>query len=59
MTTEIRCEFGCECDTIVDFQPTDAILGPKDYERLVVEKIDRARRYINQRELIKDQYESI
>lgn len=50
MTTDIECEFGCECDKGNTFDPADAVLGVKDFERLVIEKIERARSYINTRD---------
>ena len=51
MTEE--CEFGCECDKPVskDFNP---VLDPKDLDRLIQDKISRARRYIELQEKIGD-----
>ena len=48
--TEIVCEFGCECDA--HSKPFDTVLEQIDLDRLIREKIDRARRYIELREKV-------
>ena len=52
MMKEIECEFGCECD--VPAQPFGTVLEQIDLDRLIREKIDRARRYIELRNDISD-----
>ncbi len=51
MTTE--CEFGCDCDGLV-FKNFDTVLEPADLDRLIQEKIARARRHIELQENIGD-----
>jgi hypothetical protein len=45
------CEFGCECDSPV-FKNFEAVLDPMDLDRLIQDKIARARRYIELQENI-------
>ena len=56
MTKE--CEFGCECDTVTEFGTFDTVLDPPDLERLIREKMARARRYVELREKIGVQFET-
>jgi len=56
MTKE--CEFGCECDTVAEFGPFDTVLDPPDLERLIKEKMARARRYVELRDKIGGQFET-
>jgi hypothetical protein len=45
--TDTECEFGCECD---NQEPGfDPVLEKIDFDRLIQEKLDRARRYIELR----------
>jgi len=53
---EIVCEFGCECDA--PGQPFGTVLEQIDLDRLIREKIDRARRYIELREKIGGEFET-
>ena len=55
---KIECEFGCDCDTPTDFGIFDSILDQPDFDRLVQEKIARARRYIEIQEKIGGEIES-
>ena len=48
--TEIVCEFGCECDA--PGKPFGTVLEQIDLDRLIQEKIDRARRYIELQEKV-------
>jgi len=41
----IQCEFGCDCDTVIDFKPFETVLDRENLERLIEEKMVRARRY--------------
>jgi hypothetical protein len=45
------CEFGCECDSSV-FKNFETVLDPMDLDRLIQDKIARARRYIELQENI-------
>ena len=56
MTKE--CDFGCECDTVAEFGPFDTVLDPPDLERLIKEKMARARRYVELRDKIGVQFET-
>ncbi len=49
----IECEFGCDCDSTV-FKNFDTVLEPADLDRLIQEKIARARRHIELQENIGD-----
>ena len=56
MTKE--CDFGCECDLTTEFRPFDTVLDPPDLERLIKEKMARARRYVELRDKIGVQFET-
>jgi hypothetical protein len=49
----LECEFGCDCDSPV-FKNFDPVLEPADLDRLIQEKIARARRHIELQENISD-----
>ena len=57
MRMTIECEFGCDCDSPVfrDFKQT---LEPSDLDRLIREKIARARRYIELQENISCEFKN-
>ena len=48
---KIECEFGCDCDS-PGFKGFESVLEPVDLDRLIQEKISRARRYIELQEKI-------
>jgi len=50
--TEIECEFGCECDA--PSRSFGTVLEQIDFDRLIQEKMDRARRYIELRNDVSD-----
>ena len=56
MTKE--CEFGCECDTVAEFQPFRTILDPEDPNRLIAEKTARARRWVELQDKLGGQFET-
>ena len=56
MTTE--CEFGCDCDTPAMFQPFSPVLKPVDLDRLIAEKVLRARIHLELQEKIGGQFET-
>jgi hypothetical protein len=56
MTKE--CEFGCECDIAVEFKPFDAVLGPVDLQRLILEKTMRAQRHIELQNKLGEQFDT-
>ena len=56
--TEIECEFGCECDTVREYRTFELVLEPEDFDRLIQEKMDRARRYQQLQDKIGGQFES-
>ena len=56
MTKE--CEFGCECDTVTEFQPFSMVLDPEDLQRLIKEKTVRARRYVELQDKLGGQFET-
>ena len=54
----IECEFGCECDTVTEFQPFSMVLDPEDLQRLIKEKTVRARRYVELQDKLGGQFET-
>ena len=56
--TKIECEFGCDCDTVGEHSTFNTVLEPEDFERLIQEKMDRARRYQQLQDKIGGQFES-
>jgi hypothetical protein len=56
MTEE--CGFGCECDTVAEFQPFRTVLDPEDLQRLILEKTARAQRYIELQDKLGGQSET-
>jgi len=41
----VRCEFGCDCDTVFDFKSFETVLDRENLKRLIEEKMARAQRY--------------
>ena len=56
--TETECEFGCDCDTPRKFGGFGDVLDQSDLDRLLSEKIARARRYIELQDKIGGQFET-
>lgn len=52
------CEFGCECSYPVPRVPDKIFLDETDVERLVKEKVARARRYLDLMDRLSGQFES-
>lgn len=56
MTKE--CEFGCECDSVTEFRPFGTVLDQTDLERLISDKVARARRYAELQDKLGGQFET-